>query len=119
MKRIAVALFAIGLYSSISARAAGSGESPSFPAPLLGGIIQERDVTLVFDYLRDALKAGMQGRQVEPPKELTQRAEAIGEEVKERGATAARAAIDAIEDAVRESLRERDRLPPADGHQRI
>ena len=86
---------------------------------LLGGLIQEQDVTLVFDYLRDALKAGMQGRQVEPPKELTQRAEAIGEELKARGATAAREAIDAIEDAVRESLRERDRRPLADDQQRI
>lgn len=88
-------------------------------SPILGGIIQERDVTLVFDYLRDALKAGMQGREVQPPKELTQRAEVIGEELKERGAIAARAAIDAIEDAVREGLRERDRLPPTDGQQRI
>jgi hypothetical protein len=89
------------------------------PESLLGGIIQERDVTLLFDYLRDALKAGMQGREVQPPKELTQRAEAIGEELKDRGATAARAAIDAIEDAVRESMRDRDRLPPADGQRRI
>jgi hypothetical protein len=95
-------------------------DSRQLPAsPLLGGIIQEHDVTLAFDYLREALKAGMQGREVEPPKELTQRAQAIGEELKERGATAARAAIDAIEDAVRESLRERDRLPPTDGQQRI
>ena len=119
MNRITVALFAIGLCSSISAHAGGSGALPSLPGNLLGGIIQERDATLVFDYLREALKAGVQGREVQPPEELTQRAQAIGEELKERGATAARAAIDAMEDAVRESLRERDRLPPTDGQQRI
>ena len=112
---IAAAFFAFVL--CVSARAGDPRQPP--PNPFLGGIIEERDVTLVFDYLRDALKAGMQGRQTEPPKELTQRAEVIGEELKQRGAIAARAAIDAIEDAVRESLRERDRLPPTDGRQRI
>ena len=120
MKRIITAAF-LGLVfcSSASVRAAGSGEPPSFPGAILGGLIQEHDVTLVFDYLRDALKAGIQGREVQPPKELTQRAEAIGEELKARGAVAARAAIDAIEAAVRESLRDRDRLPLTDDQQRI
>jgi hypothetical protein len=87
--------------------------------PLLGGIIQERDVTLVFDYMRDALKAAVEGREARPPEELSQRAEAIGDELKSRGAAAARAAIDAIEGAVRERLGEAQRVPPTGSRQAI
>ena len=93
-----------------SAHAQDSRRSP--PDSFLGGIIQERDVGLVFDYLRDALGAAMDGRDAPPPEELTRRAEVIGDELKRRGAAAARAAIDAIEQSVREAMREPRRLPP-------
>jgi hypothetical protein len=105
---ITATLFGVALCSSAYAQDA---RRPPANA-LLGGIVQERDVDLVFDYLRDALKAGMEGREATPPDELTQRAEAIGDELKRRGAAAARAAIDAIEQTVRDAMREPRRLPP-------
>ena len=117
MKAIAVATL-LGLAVSSFAYAQDSRRPPvdSF----LAGIVQERDVDLVFDYLRDALKAALDGREAAPPAELTQRAEAIGDELKRRGAAAARAAIDAIEQSVRDAMREPRRLPPpTDSSQRI
>ena len=98
---------------------------PRLPAPesILGGIVQERDVDLVFDYLRDALSAAVLGRDAPaPPRELEQRAEAIGEEMKRRGAAAARVFIDVIEKSVREGLSDppqRPALPPTYPRQRI
>ena len=72
--------------------------------PLFGGIVQDRDVTVFFDYLREALNAAVEGREAVPPEELTRRAEEMGEEMKRRGAVAARVLIDAIEASVRERL---------------
>ena len=109
MKRLIAAAF-LGLAVSSSAYA----QEPRRPSSdsFLGGIVHERDVGLVFDYLRDALNAAMEGRDAPSPDELTRRAEAIGDEVKRRGAAAARAAIDAIEQSVREAMREPRRLTP-------
>ena len=89
--------------------------------PLLGGIVQEREVGLVFGYLREALDAAMEGREAAPPQELTQRAEVIGEELKRRGAAAARSILDSVEAAVREGMREprSQPLPPQPGRMRI
>ena len=108
MKRIiAAGLLSLAL---LPAYAQDSRQPPA--NSLFGGIVQERDVDLVFDYLRDALKGAMEGREATPPDELTQRAEAIGGELKRRGAAAARAAIDAIEQSVRDAMREPHPLPP-------
>jgi len=108
MKRIAAAvLLGLALFPAY----AEDSRQPSVSS-FLGGIVQERDVDLVFDYLRDALKGAMEGREATPPDELTQRAEAIGGELKRRGAAAARAAIDAIEQSVRDAMREPHPLPP-------
>jgi hypothetical protein len=78
-----------------------------------GGLVQERDVTLVFGYLREALSAAVEGRDVipPPPEELTQRAEVLGDGMKRRGAAVGRALLDAIESAVRERLPEWDAQP--------
>jgi hypothetical protein len=109
MKRIAAAtLLGLVVCSSAYAEDARRPVGDSF----LGGLVQERDVSLVFDYLRDALKSAMAGREAPPPEELTQRAEVIGDELKRRGAAAARAAIDAIEQSVRDAMREPRALPP-------
>jgi hypothetical protein len=109
MKRLtAAAVLGLTLCSSVYAQ---DSRRP-LPESFLGGIVQDRDVDLVFNYLRDALKAGMEGRETTPPDELTQRAEAIGDELKRRGAAAARAAIDAIEQTVRDAMREPRQLPP-------
>jgi hypothetical protein len=119
MKRLATAaVLSLALTSGVYAR--DSSPPPPSVDALLGGIVQERDVTLVFDYLRDALRAAVDGRDApQPPPELAQRAEVIGDEVKRRGAAAAQAALDAIEKSVRESMRERRTLPPTSPAQRI
>jgi hypothetical protein len=119
MKRfINVAVLVLAL--SPAAHANDSARRPPAVDGLLGGIVQERDVDLVFDYLREALRAAVEGRDApQPPNELTRRAEAIGDEVKRRGAAAAQAAIDAIEKSIREGMREPRRLPPTSPAQRI
>jgi hypothetical protein len=105
--------------------AAAYAHDPRPPAPesVLGGIVQERDIDLVFDYLRDALSAAVLGRGTPPPpRELEQRAEAAGDEMKRRGAAAARVLIDVIEKSVHEGLHEpppRSVLPPTRPQQRI
>ena len=119
MKRVAIAAV-IGITLSSAGYASDPNERPPAGAQaLLGGIVQERDVSLVFDYLRDALRATVEGREAPPPEELVQRAEAIGEEVKRRGVAAGRAILDVIEEKVREGLGEPRRLPPARPYQRI
>ena len=85
--------------------------APAHAEPVLGGLVTESDVGLAFDYLREAMSAAFQGREVAPPEALIQRAEAIAEEAKRRGEIAARAAIDAIEREIRESMRRPERLP--------
>ena len=108
---------------ALCASAYAHDERPSAPGSDVGGILQERDIDLVFDYLRDALSAAVLGREAPPPpRELEQRAEAIGDEMKRRGAAAARVIIDVIERSVREGLREpppRPALPPTRPQQRI
>jgi hypothetical protein len=119
MKRLASTAV---LVFTLSCPAYANDRGPSAPPidAFFGGIVQERDVDLVFDYLREALRAAVDGQEApQPPAELTRRAEAIGGEVKRRGAAAAQAAIDAIEKSVRESMREPRRLPPSSAAQRI
>jgi hypothetical protein len=91
------------------------------PAALLEAIVQERDLGLVFDYLREALGAALEGREAPPPYHLRQRADEIGEDMKRRGAAAARGVIDAIEESVRRGLSApaRPALPPSSSSQRI
>ena len=118
MKRAAIA----GLLLALCASAYAHDERRAPPAAILGGIVQERDVDLVFDYLREALDAAVEGREAPPPDEIARRAGAIGEEMKRRGAAAARVFIDVIEKSVREGLREpvpRPALPPSSPSQRI
>ena len=110
---------ALALALSTPAHARDSSKSAPPLEGVFAGIVQERDVALFFDYLRDALRAAVEGREARPPEELTRRAEAIGEEVKQRGAAAAEAAIDAIERSVREGMREPRSLPPTRSSQRI
>ena len=116
MRHVAIAGL-LGLAVCASAHAQDA-RRPATEA-LLGGIVQERDVALVFDYLREALSAAADGREISPPEELTQRAEAIGAEVKRRGADAARALIDAVEASMREGMREPRRPLSSSPYQRI
>ena len=87
--------------------------APVHAEPFIGGLVKEADVDLVFGYLREAMSAAFEGREVAPPEALVQRAEAIGEEARRHGEIAARAALDAIEREIRESMRtpRTERLP--------
>jgi len=114
----------LGVALSSSAHATDRDAPPAAgPADVFGGIVQERDVSLIFGYFREALSAAVEGRDVipPPPEELIQRAEVLGGEMKRRGAAAGRAILDAIEGAVRERLRDFDgqALPNPPGRMRL
>lgn len=88
------------------------------PQLLFQGMIREEDVTLLFDYLRHGVAAAARGDEPPPPDELQRRAEALGHEVKVRGALAALLVLNALEVRAREALREprRPMLPPTAPH---
>lgn len=118
MHRAVVAISTALLIGLAPASAAGDAGRAA-DRPLAGGLVEERDVALFFDYLRDALSAAVRGRDASPPPELRERAEAIGSELQRRGEAAAHALIDALERSVRERPRERQALPPTVPYQRI
>ena len=110
---------AVALAVSLPVHAAGPAEGTAPLESFAYGIVQEQDVALVFDYLRDALGAAIAGREPSPPpEELTRRAEAIGEEVRRRGEIAARALLDAIERSLRGTVPEAPRPPARSSLQR-
>jgi len=76
------------------------------PKVLLKGVIREDDVSLLFAHLRAALLAAAEGRQAPVPEALNQRAEAIGNELKLRGALAGLLLLTAFEAAARQAVRE-------------
>jgi len=87
------------------------------PGQVLRGLVRERDVTLLFDHLRAALAAAIEGREPPPvPEELTGRAEALGQALKAQGALAALILLATLEQRAKEALREapaqRPALPP-------
>lgn len=86
------------------------------PEVLFKGAISDSDVSLLFAYLRSAMVAAAAGRAPPPvPEELNQRAEALGDELKRRGALTALMLLSALEASVRQTLREpapRRALPP-------
>ena len=83
------------------------------------GIVQEQDVGLVFDYLRDALGAAMAGREPSPPPEvLRERAQTIADEMRRRSEIASRALLDAIERSIRDSYPEAPQPPTGSPVQR-
>lgn len=76
------------------------------PKVLLKGVIREDDVSLLFAHLRAVLLAAAEGRQAPVPEALNQRAEAIGNELKLRGALAGLLLLTAFEAAARQAMRE-------------
>ena len=94
---------------------AGAGERPDpfaqldpllNPAILLQGVVREEDISLLFAHLRTALIASYQGREAPAPEELNRRLEAIGGELKARGALAGLAFLTAFEAAARQALQD-------------
>jgi hypothetical protein len=86
------------------------------PQVLFRDLVREGDVTLLFDYLRYALAAAARGEEPPPPEELRRRAQALGDELRLRGALAALGLLNALEAEVKERLREpppRRAPPPA------
>ena len=76
------------------------------PKVLLQGVVREEDVSLLFAHLKAALLASYQGRDAPAPEELNRRMEAIGAELKSRGALAGLLMLTAFEVAARQALRE-------------
>jgi hypothetical protein len=86
------------------------------PRVLLGGIVTEGDVSLLFAHMRAALRASAAGREPPPmPEALGKRLEAAGSEMQLRGYIAAIALSHMMERAVRDAVRELA-PPPRDVH---
>jgi len=110
--RISIALLGFALAAPAYAERSEDRLGP-IAESFLGGLVNEQDLALVFDYLRESMGATLQGQEAPPPSDrLVQRAEVLKEEAARRGAVAARALLDEIERSIRESLRERDRRLP-------
>jgi hypothetical protein len=110
---------ALAFAASISAPARAEPPAPLTPEALLGGLVQENDVSLMFSYVRDAFRAALRGQDAQPPYELQRRADEIGYELKRRGAIAGDMLINEIERSMRDELRQRPAIPSSDYRQRI
>ncbi len=74
---------------------------------LLGGLVSENDVSLLFVHLRASMAAAAEGRQPPPfPEALGKRLEAAGSELQVRGLIAGMALTQFVERAVRDAVRE-------------
>jgi len=77
------------------------------PQVLLGGLISESDVSLLFAHLRASLLAASEGRDPPPmPAALSQRMEAAGGELRVRGTLIGLALSQVMERAARDALRD-------------
>jgi hypothetical protein len=81
---------------------------------LVRGVVNEDDVTLLFDHLRASILAASQGREAPPPPEaLGKRAEEIATEVKVRGTAASLILLNAFEGVARQVVRDLLAAPPS------
>ena len=77
------------------------------PRILLGGLITEGDVSLLFAHLRAAMLAAAEGREPPPlPEALDQRLGAVGGELRLRGLLAGLALSQVMERVARDAVRE-------------
>lgn len=84
------------------------------PQLLLGGLVGDQDVSLLFAHLRAAIQASAEGRDPPPmPEALSQRIEAAGGELRVRGTLIGLALSHVMERAVREALLDYAGTPPA------
>src|SRR5262245_470071 len=91
-------------------------ESLISPRAVLGEVVTERDLDLLFAHLKASILAAAAGTEPPaPPDELKQRADAIGRALRTRGSLAALVLLDALEASTRQRLRElqRQRAAPA------
>ena len=77
------------------------------PQTLLGGVIRDNDISLVFDHLRAVIAAAAAGREAPAmPDSLTRRLDEGGSELRQRGTLLGLALSYGAERALREALRE-------------
>lgn len=77
------------------------------PQVLLGGVVRESDVTLLFDHLRATLAAASAGREAPAvPEALARRFDEAGGELRQRGTLLGLALSHVAERALREALRD-------------
>jgi len=82
-------------------------ESLLTPQALLGGVVSDSDVSLLFAHLRASLLAASEGREPPPvPPALAQRMEAAGGELRVRGTLIGLVLSQVMERAVRDALRD-------------
>ncbi|MBI3919381.1 MAG: hypothetical protein HY322_20500 [Betaproteobacteria bacterium] len=117
---LAIVALCAGLAAAAPVAAEDADDAPALTGAeqILRGLVRERDVSLLFDFVRESLIAGIQGREPPPaPDELTGRAEVLGRALKAQGALAALALLAALEQRAKQALREaptpRPVLPPA------
>jgi hypothetical protein len=80
---------------------------------LVRGVVNEDDVTLLFDHVRASILAASQGREAPPPEALGRRAEEIATEVKVRGTAASLILLNAFEGVARQVVRDLLAAPPS------
>lgn len=88
-------------------------ESLLTPQMLLGGLVSDSDVSLLFTHLRASLLASSEGREPPPvPAALSQRMESVGGELRLRGTLLGLALSQVMERAARDALRDFARTAP-------
>jgi len=88
-------------------------ESLLEPRALLGGLVTDEDVRLLFAQIRATMLAAAEGREPPPvPEALNQRLETVGGELRLRALLAGIAMSQIMEQAARDAVRELA-LPPA------
>lgn len=126
--RLSILALLLGLGSAMPAAAAvPDNRIPSDEAAnpaLLGGLVDDADVDLLFSYLGDAVRAAGEGRDIPPPPAaLAERAESVGEELRRRGTLAGLLLLKALEANTRELMREsppeRELPPPTSPNIRV
>ena len=117
---VGIAALCAGLAVAAPAAADDAGDAPASTGAeqILRGLVRERDVSLLVDFVRESLIAGIHGHEPPPvPDELTGRAEVLGQALKAQGALAALELLAALEQRAKQALREaptpRPVLPPA------
>ncbi len=92
---------------ALSAPAAlAQDNAPPLARPDAGAVIREGDAQHLLSYLRESLRAAIEGREPPPAAELEKRGAEIADTLRRRGAELARGLLDEAERRAREALKE-------------
>jgi hypothetical protein len=87
--------------------------SPRLDLEPFRALVQPADVDLFFNYLRDAMKAGMEGKvPPPPPPQLSRRAQELAESLQQQGISTMDQMLEMIQQEMKKSLP--PPAPPAD-----